>query len=82
MGRQKLGKSSLAKVQLIMLNVQSDTLEINVDRNRPEELNKVYDLGKTDKPKETLVNFKRGFFKRIIIRTTLILQLQINTTKK
>lgn len=59
-GKAKIGEIKSTKGTVDYLNVQSDTLEINVDNNRPEELNKVYNLGKTDKPKETLVNFKEG----------------------
>ena len=59
-GKVKIGEIKSSKGSVDYLNVQSDTLEINVDDKRPEELNKVYSLGKTDKPKETLVNFKEG----------------------
>lgn len=59
-GKAKIGEIKSTKGTVDYVNVQSDTLEINVDNNRPEELNKVYNLGKTDKPKETLVNFKEG----------------------
>lgn len=59
-GKAKIGEIKSSKGSVDYLNVQSDTLEINVDDKRPEELNKVYNLGKTDKPKETLVNFKEG----------------------
>lgn len=64
-GKVKIGEIKSSKGSVDYLNVQSDTLEINVDDKRPEELNKVYSLGKTDKPKETLVNFKEGSSKEL-----------------
>ena len=69
-GKAKIGEIKSSKGSVDYVNVQSDTLEINVDNNRPNELNKVYDLGKTDKPKETLVNFKEGSSKDLLTNHT------------
>lgn len=69
-GKAKIGEIKSSKGSVDYVNVQSDTLEINVDNNRPNELNKVYDLGKTDKPKETLVNFKEDSSKDLLTNHT------------
>ena len=56
-GKAKIGEINSSKGTVDYLNVKSDKLDINIDNTRPDELNKVYDLGKTDKPKETVVSF-------------------------
>ena len=59
-GKAKIGEINSSKGTVDYLNVKSDKLDINIDNTRPDELNKVYDLGKTDKPKETLVSFNEN----------------------